>query len=237
MDRSLRALMGKVVAVGTERGFAHLALQEDPFFGRLSSHLHQEAVDFALAAGERAAVKFLPGYGRAPAAMAGALQVRVTHSDQEPRAGKAILFSEYSDRPPSITVYTPSVNEANRLIRDNGLTKLLGIEDLTPMHLAHELYHHLEARKLTAGTAGFRVPTFSLGPLRLSTGLPSLCEIAADRFALVVLGLKVPPRAMQFVTIHHHNNEYAWQLLEELQGAEARPPTRTSREDPSDLEQ
>jgi hypothetical protein len=70
---------------------------------------------------------------------------------------------------------------------------------------------------LTGGTAGFRIQTFGLGPLRLSTGLPSLCEIAADRFALVVLGLKVPPKVMQFITIHRHNSEYAWHLLEELQ--------------------
>jgi hypothetical protein len=217
MESSLPALMGKVVAVGTERRFAHLMLKDDPFFGRLPPRLNQEAIDFALAAGETAAIRFLPQYGRAPTALAGALQVRVTHSDQVSQAGKAILFSEYSARPPSITIYTRSVNEANRLIRDNALAELLGIDDLIPMHLAHELYHHLEAKKLTAGTAGFRIPTFSLGPLRLSTGLPSLCEIAADRFALVVLGLKVPPKAIQFITIHRHNIEYAWHLLEELQ--------------------
>jgi len=34
---------------------------------------------------------------------------------------------------------------------------------------------------------------------------------------LVVLGLKVPPKAMQFITVYRHNREYAWNLLEELQ--------------------
>jgi hypothetical protein len=216
MEGPLPALMAEVVPVGTERRFAHLMLRDDPFFGRLPPRADQEAIDFALAAGQTAADRVVPQYGRAPEAMAASLRVPVTHSDQVTQAGKTILFSEYSDRPPSITIYTRSVNEANRLIRDNGLSESLGIADLAPMHLAHELYHHLEARKLTGGTAGFRIQTFGLGPLRLSTGLPSLCEIAADRFALVVLGLKVPPKVMQFVTIHRHNSEYAWHLLEEL---------------------
>ncbi len=217
MEGPLQALMAEVVAVGTERRFAHLMLKDDPFFGRLPPQSDQEAIDFAFAAGRAAADRVVPQYGRAPEAIAAALQVPVTRSGQETQVGKTILFSEYSDRPPSITIYTRSVNEANRLIRDNGLSESLGIDDLAPMHLAHELYHHLEARKLTGGTAGFRIETFRLGPLRLSTSLPSLCEIAADRFALVVLGLKVPPKAMQLITVHRHNSGYAWHLLEELQ--------------------
>jgi hypothetical protein len=216
MEGLLPALMAEVVAAGTERRFAHRMLKEDPFFGRLPPRADQEAIHFALAAGQMAAHRVVPQYGRVPDAIAVSLGVRVIRSDRLMQAGKAILFSEYSDRLASITIYTRSVNEANRLIRDNGLAELLGIDDLAPMHLAHELYHHLEAKKLTAGTAGFRIPTFRLGPLRLSTGLPSLCEIAADHFALVVLGLKVPPQAMQFITIHRHNREYAWHLLEEL---------------------
>ena len=217
MEGSLPALMAEVVTVGTEHRFAHLMLKDDPFFGRLPPRADQEAIDFALAAGQTAADRVVPQYGRVPEAITAALRVPVTHSDQVPQAGKTILFSEYSDRPPSITIYTRSVNEANQLIRDNGLAASLGISNLAPMHLAHELYHHLEARKLTEGTSGFRIQTLRLGPLRLSTGFPSLCEIAADHFASVVLGLKVPPKAMQFITVYRHNREYAWNLLEELQ--------------------
>jgi len=217
MEGPLLALMAEVVAVGTERRFAHLMLKDDPFFGRLPRRSYQEAIDFAFAAGQTAADRVMPQYGHKPEAIAAALQVHVTRSDQWTQTGNTILFSEYSDHPPSIKIYTSSVNEANRLIQDNGLSESLGIDDLTPMHLAHELYHHLEATKLTGGTAGFRIQTFRLGPFGLSTGLPSLCEIAADRFALAVLGLKVPPKAMEFITVYRHNREYAWNLLEELQ--------------------
>jgi hypothetical protein len=216
MKDSLNALMTEVIAVASERRCAYLMLKDDPFFGRLPSGSDQEAIQFAFAAGEAAAQKVITQHGRSPEGIACSLQVRVTRTDAAISAGKAVLFSEYSDRPPAVTIYTRSVEEANRLIRDNGLAEALGLDDVTPVHLAHELYHHLEAKKLTDGTSGYRIPTLSWGPIRLRTGLPSLGEIAADRFALVVLGLQVPPRAIQFITIHYHNQEYAWQLLEEL---------------------
>jgi len=217
MKDSLMALMTEVVAVASERRCAYLMLKDDPFFGRLPPGSEREAIEFAFAAGQAAAQKVISQYGRSPEEIAHSLQVRVTRTDAAMAAGKAVLFSEYGDRPPAVTLYTRSVEEINRLIRDNGLAEALGLDDVTPVHLAHELYHHLEAKKLTEGTSGYRVQTLSLGPIRLSTGLPSLGEIAADRFALVMLGLKVPPRAIQFITIHHHNQEYSWQLLEELQ--------------------
>ncbi|HXZ37561.1 MAG TPA: hypothetical protein VEL68_16180 [Thermodesulfobacteriota bacterium] len=221
MNESLASFMAEVIVEATERRCACLMLRDDPFFRRLPSAKEGEAIEWAFAAGQAAAQKITTEYGRSTERIASSLQVRVTRAETAMVAGKAVLFSEYRDRPPTITIYSRSVEETNRLIRENGLAKALGLEDVTPVHVAHELYHHLEAKKLTEGTCGYRVPTLTLGPIRLRTGLPSLGEIAADRFARVVLNLKVPPRAIQFITIHHHNQEYAWHLLEELQGLPA----------------
>jgi hypothetical protein len=80
-----------------------------------------------------------------------------------------------------------------------------------------ELYHHLESQRLVPATASFRIHTVNLGPLHLATGLPSLSEIAADRFAASLLGLTVPPRALAFIAIHALNSNYAWALLGRLQ--------------------
>ena len=212
----LSVLMPEVVAHGTERRLAFWVLKEDNFFRRLRPERYGEAVDFALQAGRKAAEAAVVQYGREPEKMAAALQVSVKRSDEAPRAGKAILFSEYGDRPPAITLYAPSMEEVNASILENGLADLLGVSDVSRIHLVHELYHHLDARKLTPGTAGFRVPTLTLGPIRLTTGLPSLAEIAADRFASAVLRLKVPPKAFQFITIHRYNPDYAWKLLEDI---------------------
>lgn len=208
--------MTEVIAVGTEHRCAYLRLREDPFFGRLPHGSDEKAIEAAFAAGQQAADRIIVRYGRTPDRIASALQVKVTWSDTQLQTEKAVLFSEYGDRPPSITLYTRSINEANDLIRGHRLSDLLGIDDVKPAHLTHELYHHLEAKKLTEGTSGYRIQTLGLGPLRLRTGLPSLCEIAADRFAKAVLGLKVPIKAIEFITIYQYNSEYAWQLVEQL---------------------
>ncbi|MHB9092645.1 MAG: hypothetical protein ACYC7H_14630, partial [Chloroflexota bacterium] len=80
----------------------------------------------------------------------------------------------------------------------------------------HELYHHLELAKLTPGTSGYRITTLKVGPIRVTSGLPTISEIAADRFARSVLDLKLPPKAIQLLTIYARNPEYAWDLLDNL---------------------
>ena len=213
--------MERVVREGTERRFARLTLQEDPFFRRLPPEMHPEAVDFGLNAGGGAAETAVEKYGREPETMAAALGIAVIRSDDPARAGALVHFSEYRPKPPTITLYRRSMGEANQLIREHDLEDLLGFSDVDPIHLAHELYHHLEAKKLIPGAARFRLETFRLGPLRFRTGFPSLSEIAADRFALKLLGLKVAPKAVQLLTVHAHNPEYAWSFLERLQGLPA----------------
>ena len=220
-DRSLTSLMGAVVATGTERRCAHLTLLDDPFVHRLQPGTDREAVDFGLTAGKAAAGMAVQKWGREPEGIAAALKVPVTRSEAPGQTGRSVLFSEYGDRPPSIVLHMCSVEEANRLIREHDLEALLGVADVGPIHLAHELYHHLVSQRLTPGTAGFRIQTGRLGPLRFRTGLPSLSEIAADRFAAALLDLTVPPKAIEFITVYSLNPAYAWDLLARLQALPA----------------
>jgi hypothetical protein len=221
MERGLRELMERAVREGTERLFAHLILREDPFFHRLPPERHSEAVDFGLNAGEGAAKTAVERYGREPMSMAASLGISVIRSDDSAQAGPMVHFSEYREKPPQITLYRRSMAEANQLIQEHDLEGLLRFAQVEPIHLAHELYHHLEAKKLIPGASRFRLETFRLGPLRFRTGLPSLSEIAADRFALRLLGLKVAPKAVQLLTIYAHNPDYAWSFLERLPGLPA----------------
>lgn len=216
-DRSLPALMRAVVAAGTDRRFGHLSLQEDPFVHRLTVAMSHEAVEFALAAGEAAARETTAKWGHDPAEIAASLKVPIARNDEPAQTGRSVLFSEYGNRPPSIILHAHSVAQANRLIRDYDLEPVVGVADVGPVHVAHELYHHLEDRRLTSGTSGFRIQTGRFGPLRFRTGLPSLSEIAADRFASVVLGLRVPPKALGLVTIYAMDSDYAWRVFSRLQ--------------------
>jgi len=210
--------MERVVREGTERLFAHLTLREDPFFHRLPPEMRPGAVDFGLNAGAGAAETAAQRYGRDPLSMAEALRIAVSRSDDSPQAGSMVHFSEYREKPPEVILYRRSMAEANQLIHEHDLEGLLGFADVEPIHLAHELCHHLETKNLIPGASRFRLETFRLGPIRFRTGLPSLSEIAADGFALKLLGLKVPPKAVQLLTIYAHNPDYAWSFLERLRG-------------------
>jgi hypothetical protein len=215
--RSLLALMRVVVAEGTEQRLAHLTLRDDPFARWLQPESEQGVIDFALAAGQAAAEIAIGNWGRRPEGVAATLRVPITRSRGSAQIGRSVLFSEYGSRPPAITLYAQSVERANLLIQAHHLEEVVGIADVAPLHLAHELYHHLEAQKLILGTAQFRIQTHRLGPLRLTTGLPSLSEIAADRLATALLELKVPPKAVEFITLWDLDPEYAWSLLTRLQ--------------------
>lgn len=220
MHRPLAQYCNAVVDLGTEWRCAALTLAEDPFADKLSAR-RAEAIGFALGAGETAAAVIVPRYGRDPEAIAQALQVPVCRSDEAAMTGRAVRFSEYGNRPPSITLYTESLGATNRLIREHGLAARLGLEDVAPVYLAHELYHHLEITRLTPGTAAFRLTTHRLGPLTFRTGLPSLCEIGADRFATTVLGLRVPPKILHFIITYNRNPDYAERLLARMEALPA----------------
>ena len=200
-----------------------MTLQEDPFYHRLRPGSDGEAVDHGLRAGRVAVEMARENWGPEPEVMAVALGVPITRSEAPAQTGRAVLFSEYGNRPPTIILHMRSVQEANRLIRSHNLEQLLGVSDVGPIHLAHELYHHLETHRLTPGTAGYRIQTGRLRPLRFRTGLPSLSEIVADRFAAELLGLIVPPKTIEFITIYSLNPDYAWELLGRLQAQQTLP--------------
>ncbi|MHB1132821.1 MAG: hypothetical protein ACYC4L_10585 [Chloroflexota bacterium] len=215
MVGTLAELMAAVVAAGTERRFGRLIMLDDPLIVRLADRV-DEAIAYGIAAGRQAAAATAGQYGRDPVAVAAALGVPVTQDEVEAKAGSSVLLSEYGDRPPGIVMHLASLRAAREMIEREGLAPLLGLSDPWPTHLAHELYHHLDAKRLTPGTSGFRVTTLHLGPLHLDSGLPSLSEVSADSFAQSLLSLAIHPKALHFLIIYQYNPEYAWQLLEKL---------------------
>ena len=93
MEESLRDLMERVIQEGTERRFAHLTLEEDPFFHRLRPEMRREAVDFGLASGQEAAEQATERYGRETEGMASVLRISVVRSEEQPQAGPLVHFS------------------------------------------------------------------------------------------------------------------------------------------------
>lgn len=216
---SLRSLVGRVLRTADPCKLGRLLLADDPVFGRVPAQRRDEAVRYGLEVGAAIARELVAQHKTTnPFILARSLGVKVTYSDRAGRVGARVNYSEYGSKPPTIVIYQQSMDEVNGAIKQHGLELELGLGDITPLHAAHELYHHVEMHRKPSPTAGFRVTTLALGPLRLTSGLVSLSEIAANAFAQELLHLRVFPTALEYVTIYLHSPGLAWEMVERLQG-------------------
>jgi hypothetical protein len=154
-----------------------------------------------------------------PAALSERLGVQVVWSDNPYVFGKIVQTSTYAQRARTVTVYTGSVEEMNRFLAAQGLIPILGISDVGPVYLAHELFHHLEEDSLGRAANLVQVTNFKLGPLVRRSGIGQLSEIAADAFAQTLLGLSFAPRLLDYLTVWIHNQEAARRRFAALAGA------------------
>jgi hypothetical protein len=196
----------------------HLLLKNDPLYARIPVVRMSEAIQCGIDAGVTLAQRQTKEFQtRDPLLHADQLGVKVTHTNRDSHIGPRVYHSEYFSPPPTILIYSQSMAELERMIDKSGLRQALNIESPIPIFVAHEIYHHLETKQKPAPTERFRITTFALGPFKLTSGLVSLSEIAADAFAQEFLRLSHPPKLLEYLTIYRHNSDLAWQLVEELE--------------------
>jgi hypothetical protein len=181
-------------------------LREDLVYAKIPADLRQPAMERAVATGRQAALECGTRHGTTdPIALVEKLGIRLVESDAPYVYGKLVQTSTYVHRTPTITLYTGAIEEMNRFLADQDLAGLLGIGDVRPVYLAHELFHHLEEASLGRAATLVQVITFRFGPLTLRSGIAQLSEIAADAFAQRLLDLPVAPRLLDYLTVWIHN--------------------------------
>ena len=151
-------------------------------------------------------------------ALAQKLGVEVKHSDQEGKLGNIVLRSEYYDQPPQIVIYNSSVKALQEVIERTGHTDLLPPKLLVPIHVAHELFHHLENLKKDHLSQRYKVATLRIGRWRLiESGVRVLTEIGAQAFVQAWLNLKWYPFVLDRIEMAMGGNPPApVDLLNEL---------------------
>ena len=71
-----------------------------------------------------------------------------------------------------------------------------------PIFLAHELYHHFDCLRGSERLARrHTVEIFGIGDWHWTSGLTSLCEIAAGAFAQRLLGLPFHPKVLDLLLV------------------------------------
>jgi hypothetical protein len=194
-----------------------LMLREDPVYRKIQVEMHGEAVSRAASFGRNAAADLAERLGtRDPAAIANALKVAVVNLEAPHVFGRTVRTSTYTQKTRTIALYSGAVTEMNNVLADADLFRVLVCRDVRPVYVAHELLHHLEEDGLGRAADLLHVVTFSLGPIRLRSGIGQMSEIAADAFAQTLLELPAPPRLLDYLTVCIHNPEMGRKRLAAL---------------------
>jgi len=133
----------------------------------------------AVTLGRRVARRFIIEDDKpTPSRLATELNVEIIRVGSPPPAQRG-LRSEYRADPPQIILYCNPINQLSASIQANQRSGRI-CYDLVEVHIAHELFHHLEF------TAGF-------GPLPRAEA-----EVAAHAFTQELMGLDfIPQNAME----------------------------------------
>lgn len=213
----LHSLVTAAVRKGSERTLWTAMLREDIVYRRIPEYLRETAVTRAAEHGRRAAADTSSRFvGRDPVAISGGLGVRVDYSEEPYVFGKIVLTSTYNHKMRTITVYRGAVRAMNEFLVKNGLVEILGIDDVGPLYVAHELFHHLEEGTLGRAADLLRITTLRLGPFKVRSGIRQMSEIGADAYAQQLLGVRFAPRLLDYLTIYIHNEQNARRLIADL---------------------
>ena len=174
---------------------AEVMLEMDPTSRLIPAQERSGLISMALRSGREWAQELRKRYPEADTLiLAQKLGVEVKHSEQEGKLGNIVLRSEYYDQPPQIVIYNSSVKALQEVIERTGHTDLLPPELLVPIHVAHELFHHLENLKKDRLSQRYKVATLRIGRWRLiESGVRVLTEIGAQAFVQALLNLKWYP--------------------------------------------
>ena len=193
VDREISA--GQVAALVEQardvQATAEMMLEMDSTCRLIPVHERPGLVSMALKSGTEWAEELRQRFpGADTLILAQKLGVEVKHSDQEGKLGNIVLRSEYYDQPPQIVIYNTSVKALQEVIERTGHADLLPPKLLVPIHVAHELFHHLENLKKDHLSQRYRVATLRIGRWRLiESGVRILTEIGAQAFVQVWLNL------------------------------------------------
>jgi len=188
---------------GGSQALGLLQLREDPQFPRIPQERRIALVEAALDDGRSMADRIRKRWGREPAAIAACCNVPVILSDGDAGFGSVIVYAGYATRPPSITLYLPAIRRLDRLIAERNVRMGCSL----PIFLAHELYHHFDClRGKDRLSRRHAVKIFGVGPWQWTSGLSSLCEIAAGAFAQQLLALPFHPKLLDFLSVNTLNH-------------------------------
>lgn len=214
----LEALAESLTVIPEEK-WGRYAFSRDPIDRRFSPEERVEMTQLAMACGEHYAQEALQqGFG-SPKALAEELGVVVRYPFRPSGAleGSRVLFAQYTS-PNKIDIYTDCTQRADEALSRPDVAAILGPVRVEDVLLCHELFHYYEHRDrktIYTETARKNIPLFGLIPNR--TRVLCLGEIAAMRFAQMMLDLPYSPYVFDVLLAYLYSPQTACNLAAEIQ--------------------
>ena len=193
-----------------------LQLKNDFTYRKLSPRVRLEAVGYSLAVAQQIAEPFLNKFACDAFKIAQSLKLQVKKDNVLNTVGARYIFSEYYLNPPTIVLYLKSIELVERAILNFDLSSIFGICDAIHVFLAHEIFHSLEATSVGEVGRKFKVTTLKLGPLRVTSGISTLSDIAAYHFAKKVLECNFPPAMLSYLPLADNDARKLERILQSL---------------------
>jgi len=170
------------------RDISMMELKRDSVFKKIAPDRYDELIAFAWERGETNAIKYMDKLSTSiPSEMINKLHINVILKKWEKGASNIQFYSEYADKPTTITLYENSIAEALGNAISHGNNQVTSVVAAKEIFLAHELYHHIECRDIGLASKERKVFMLKWGPFKLTSGIRALCEIGAHAFSKFLL--------------------------------------------------
>lgn len=165
-----------------------MELKRDSVFRKIKPDSYNDLIDFSWERGKSTAMKYMDKLSTSvPSEMITKLNITVAIKMWEIGKSAILFYSEYADKPPTITLYENSIAHGLENAIAHGYKQILSLDAAKEIFLAHELYHHIECRDIGLASKEHKVIMAKLGPFKLTSGIRALCEIGAHSFARFLL--------------------------------------------------
>jgi hypothetical protein len=184
---------------------ARLMLMQDPVAASLTSEQQHRMACAALEEGDKVGVTLCSRHhGMAPEAIAHTLGVMIVETQEPSWVGPFLRYADYRSQPPEIRLFRRTLGWLDLLLQQTGVGNVLGIERVASVFVAHELFHHIEARSNEPSLARRHAVTrLRIATWRLRAPVLTLSEIAAGACAQAMLSLPYHPAILDFVALSH----------------------------------
>lgn len=210
-----------ILRLASDRVLGFMELKQDLIFHKIPRESYENYIDGALQGGDEAArevsrVANPGGEGKAPTrtapstplsnddlcTLAALLQARVLFIEKPNVLAGVVTRAEYSSGDGTITVFRQSIAQVKACL-DRAWPELGWTEEgVATIHLAHELFHHLEASRIGLTNEKFpKVLTFRLGFWKTFASIRRLREIAAHKFTKELLKLPFLPNLIDYLIL------------------------------------